>query len=72
MKHRCEAQLQKEGTCEKKEGKCPITVSVLDEPLSQFHKVSGPLSLGMEGKGLCFGGAVWTARQSNSGFSISF
>ena len=47
------------------EEKFPIAVSVLDEHISQLHKDGVPFSLctHMEERGLCFGGAVWTARQ---------
>ena len=47
---------------------------MLDGPFSDLHKAGVPflLCVHLEDKGLSFKGAVWTARQSKTGFSIWF
>ena len=55
---------------------CPMskTVAMQDRHLSDCHKAGVPLSLciHLRNKGLSLGDAVWTARRSKPGFSISF
>ena len=51
-----------------------IVVAVLEAPYASLHKYGVPLPvcLCMQGKGIQLGSAQWTAKQSHSGFSISF
>ena len=53
---------------------CSTLVSVLDGHYHDLHKAGVPLFLCVHLKalGLRLNGAVWSARQSMSGFSISF
>ena len=53
---------------------CPNSTLVPDRPFSDLHKAGVPFSLcvHLEDKGLSFKGAVSTARQSKTGFSICF
>ena len=54
--------------------KSEISVSVLDGLNQDLYKAGVPLSLclHLREQGLSIAGAVWTAKQSKSGFSISF
>ena len=56
------------------DSECPKIITMQDRPFSDLHKTSIPLALcvHLRDKGLNLGEAVWTARQSKSGFSISF
>lgn len=51
-----------------------MTVSVFEGHYVNLNRAGVPISLCLHLKelGLCFGDAVWTAKQSLSGFSISF
>ena len=51
-----------------------IVVSVLEEPYTSLHKTGVPLTVChcLQSKGLQLGHALWTATQSQSGFSVSF
>ena len=54
---------------------CPKIVTMQDGHFSDLHKAGGvPLALCMHltEKGLSLREAVWTARQSKSGFSLGF
>ena len=56
------------------DSECPKIVTMQDRPFYDLHKAVVPLALCMHltEKGLSIREAVWTARQSKSGFSVSF
>ena len=51
-----------------------IRVSVLEGPFTVLSEVGVPLPvcISMQSKGLQLDKALWTARQSNGGFSVTF